>query len=150
MRPIRKIEPMATREKIDQIIRLVSARYRIDFQPEDLAGWKSVLEAMTDAQVAVAERHFNHEYRGEWPPQPADFKAWGATAPQQWNTEKKVDRNYIVERIDKSEYRKRLSDLAGLMNGTIGQDLWMVYREWGDGPERRAWLREKLGWSQSE
>ncbi|MEE9366742.1 MAG: hypothetical protein V3W44_08655 [Dehalococcoidales bacterium] len=139
---------MASKDKIDEVIRLISSRYRIDFQLEDMAGWQSVLAGMTNAQVAVAEQYLNHDYRGQFPPQPADFKAWGKTAPAQYATVKQPDENYQIERISKSEYAKRVKCLGEIMSGKRHPDLdWKGIKANIADREMRDWLRKHLGWS---
>lgn len=152
---------MANREKANEVIRLVSDRFRIDFQSENLAGWQSVLDSMTNNECDAAIYYLNHDYTGEWHPQPAVFKSWAKIGEEKGGGQKMKPRHFHVdddgrahaymdkdgnlamdpvkngkvEIISRDERRHRLDTIRKIRDGEI------KLRD--DIP-----LREQLGWSQ--
>lgn len=143
---------MTSKKKIDHIIRLLSDRFRLDMMSENVEGWRSVLESMTSAETVQAEIYLNHEFRGEWPPQPGDFKAWG-TERQTKQLGPTAKTGEPFERVPPEEAALRIKTINDIFTRKIHRkvnwkDVLAALHRRSEGQHR--WLRGLLGWTTYE
>lgn len=109
---------MASKKAVEKILATLTTTYRVSDDPQVGEDWKTMLDRLTDAEVAIGRETMILKHQSNFAPAPAAFLEWAKAGHwQQLGSPKEKWKG--KREVGMTEFHRRMGQLRDVMAGKI-------------------------------